>query len=177
MFERFTEPARQVVVDAVDEAERDRAPRVTGQHVMLALVGRRTRAAGVLESAGVTREVLVEAFAAARRRGGLTDAEAGALHSLGIDVDAVVEQVERDHGANALAEPPRPGRRGRTPFAADTKALLTDTLRQAVERRDRRIGDEHLLLALAAGKGLAAQVLAAHGLSYPEVRARLAEAS
>jgi ATP-dependent Clp protease ATP-binding subunit ClpA len=176
MFERFTKPARQVVLDAVTEAERERAPRVTDQHVLLALVGKETRAAGVLESAGLTRDVLVEAFAAARRRGGLTDGEADALRSLGIDVDAVVEQVERDHGANALAEPSRLGRHGRVSFAPDAKALLVDTLRQAVDRRERRIGDEHMLLALAAGNGVTAQVLAAHGLSYPEVRARLAKA-
>jgi ATP-dependent Clp protease ATP-binding subunit ClpA len=174
MFERFTKPARQVVVDAVTEAERERAPRVTGQHVLLALTGRDTRASGVLSSAGLTRDVLVDAFAAAHRRGGLSDSQADALRSLGIDVDAVVEQVERDHGANALAEPRRLARGGRVPFAADAKSLLVGTLRQAVDRRDRRIGDEHMLLALAAGNGVTAQVLAAHGLTYPEVRARLA---
>ncbi len=90
-------------------------------------------------------------------------------------MDAVVEQVEREHGENALAEPRRP-RPGHVPFADDAKELLSQTLRQAVDRRDRRISDEHLLLALAAGKGATAQVLAAHGLTYPEVRARLAKA-
>lgn len=173
MFERFTKAAREVVTDAIGEAEREHAPRVTTEHVTLALLGKRTRAAGILESAGVTREVLLAEFGAIRRRGGLTGSAAQALRSLGIDVDAVVEQVEREHGPNALAEPRR-SRLAHTPFAPDARELLTRTLRQALDRRDRRIGDEHMLLALASGDGAVAEVLAAHGLTYPQVRARLA---
>jgi ATP-dependent Clp protease ATP-binding subunit ClpA len=173
MFERFTKLARQIVLDAVIEAERERAPRVTGEHVMLALLGKQTRSAAVLADAGVTREALLETFAAVRRRGGLSGAEADALRSLGIEVDDVVAQVEREHGANALAEPRR-SRLRHTPFAPDARELLLRTLRQAVERNERQISDEHVLLALASGKGPAAEVLAAHGLTYPEVSARLA---
>ncbi|HEY7596031.1 MAG TPA: Clp protease N-terminal domain-containing protein [Actinophytocola sp.] len=173
MFERFTKPARQIVTDAVGEAERERAPKVTGEHVMLALLGKQTRSAEVLSAAGVTREVLLDAFGTTRRRGGVTGAEADALRLLGIDVDAIVERVERTHGVNALADQRR-DRAGHTPFADETKALLARTLRQAVDRRDRRISDEHVLLALAAGGGSTGEVLARHGLTYPEVRARLA---
>lgn len=175
MFERFATSARQVVLGAVREAERERAPRVTGEHLLLALLGH-GRAAEVLAGAGLTRDVLTEAFAAAHRRAGLTDAETGALRSLGIDVDAIVARIEQEHGEGALAVPRR-DRRGHLPFADGAKALLAATLRQAKERGDRRIGDEHLLLALAAGDGIAAQVLAEHGLGYPEVRAKLAKAS
>ena len=174
MFERFTKPARQVVVDAVGEAEREQAPRVTGEHVMLALLGKQTRSAEVLAAAGVTRARLIEEFAATRRRGGLTGAESEALASVGIDVDAIVERVEADHGQNALAEPRRSRKLGRRPFAPEARKLLGRTLHQAVDRGDRQITDEHLLLALASGGGSSAQVLAAHGLTYPEVRARLA---
>ena len=175
MFERFTTTTRLVVVDAVREAQRERAPRITDEHLLLALLAH-GRAAGLLGAAGLTREVLTGAFAAARRRAGLTDAETEALRSFGIDVDAVVERIEQEHGEGALASP-RGDRHGRIPFAGNAKALLANTLQQARERRDRQIGDEHLLLALAAGAGIAAQVLAAHGLSYAEVRAKLAEAS
>jgi ATP-dependent Clp protease ATP-binding subunit ClpA len=176
MFERFTRPARQVVTDAIGEAERAQARRVGTEHVLLALLGKETRSAAVLAEAGVTREALLEAFEAIRRRGGLTDAEAAALRSLGIDVDNVVEQVEREHGAGALAEP-RSAKLSHIPFTDEAKELLVGTLRQAQGRGDRRIGDEHLLLALAAADGSAAQVLAGHGLTYPEVRARLAKAA
>ena len=172
MFERFTKLARQIVLDAVTEAERERAPRVSAEHVMLALLGKQTRSARVLADAGVTREAMLETFAAVRRRGGLSGAEADALRSLGIDVDDVVAQVEREHGVNALAEPRR--KKKHTPFAPDARELLVRTLNQAIDRNEREISDEHVLLALASGTGPAAEVLAAHGLTYPEVRARLA---
>jgi hypothetical protein len=60
------------------------------------------------------------------------------------------------------------------PFAPDAKELLARTLRQAVNRRERQ---QHVLVAdvaLASGGGAPAEVLAAHGLTYPEVRAKLA---
>jgi hypothetical protein len=38
------------------------------------------------------------------------------------------------------------------------------------------LGNEHLLLALAAHEGVAGQLLAAHGLGYLDVRARLTRA-
>jgi ATP-dependent Clp protease ATP-binding subunit ClpA len=176
MFERFTRPAREVVTGAVSEAEREKVRQVLPKHVLLALLGKQTRSAAVLAGADVTREALLEAFEAIARRGGLTDAEAAALRSLGIDVDAVVEQVEREHGAGALAEP-RAAKLGRVPFADETKELLAATLRQAQGHGDRQITDEHLLLALVAAGGSPAQVLAAHGLTYAEVRARLAKAA
>ncbi|MGH3876900.1 MAG: Clp protease N-terminal domain-containing protein [Actinophytocola sp.] len=180
MFERFTRQMRRVVLDAVEEAERDEAARVTGEHLLLALLRADTRSAAILASAGLTRQVLLDEFAAAHRRGGLTEADAAALGELGIDVAAVVDRIETVHGENALADA-RPRRSwfpmGHIPFADPAKSLLEATLRQARERHERHIGDEHLLLAISAGAGVPAQILADHGLSYPEVRARLAKAS
>jgi ATP-dependent Clp protease ATP-binding subunit ClpA len=176
MFERFTGSARQVVTGAIDEAERERVRQVEPKHMLLALLAGEGRSAAVLTGAGVTREALLEAFESIARRGGLTDAEAAALRSLGIDVDTVVEQVEREHGAGALAEP-RATRLARVPFADETKALLVTMLRQAKDRGDRQLTDEHLLLALVSAGGSPAQVLAAHGLTYTEVRTRLAKAA
>jgi len=180
MFERFTKAARRAVLAAVHEAEDAQAPRVTREHLLLALLTAGTRSAPILAAAGVTREVVTEAVAAIDRRGGLTDAETEALGELGIDVSAIVDRIEEAHGENALAAGPR--RRSRysrshVPFTTEAKSLLTAALREAQDRRDRQLGDEHLLLALAAGTGLAAEVLAEHGLSHHEVRARLAKAS
>jgi ATP-dependent Clp protease ATP-binding subunit ClpA len=180
MFERFTRSARQVVLDAVGEAEKERAAQITVEHTLLALLRDGTRSAPILRSAGLTKEVVAEELAAAHRRGGLTDTDAVALSELGIDLDAIVDRIERAHGENALAAGPRPRSRfgiNHIPFAAEAKRLLENALRQARERGERQLGDEHLLLALAAGTGVAAQVLADHGLTYTEVRARLAKAS
>jgi ATP-dependent Clp protease ATP-binding subunit ClpA len=176
MFERFTGAARQVVLGAVTEAEREQAAEVTPEHLLLALL-RGTRSGPVLAEAGVTRPALLDAFAAAHRRAGLTDADTEALAKLGIDVPAIVDTIERAHGKGALAA----RRRHRfpmshIPFAATAKAVLAGALRQAKEHRHRHIGDEHVLLALSTGTGPATQALTDHDLAYPELRTRLAQA-
>ncbi|MCT2585732.1 Clp protease N-terminal domain-containing protein [Actinophytocola gossypii] len=177
MFERFTHATRQVVLDAVTEAEREQAPEVTPEHLLLALLNG-TRSAPVLAEAGITRQALLEAFAATHRQAGLTDADTQALAELGIDVPAIVDTVERTHGPGALAAPRRRHYpMSHIPFAPTAKAVLSGALRQAKERRHRHIGDDHVLLALATTSGPAAQALAAHDLTYPDLRTRLAQAS
>ncbi|WP_406013288.1 Clp protease N-terminal domain-containing protein [Streptomyces sp. NBC_00984] len=52
-------------------------------------------------------------------------------------------------------------------------AFLTKSLRIAVGRHDRLIGDEHLLLVLTACPGVVADVLAAQGAMYGTVNRAL----
>ncbi|MGX1492534.1 ATP-dependent Clp protease ATP-binding subunit ClpA [Streptomyces tendae] len=47
--------------------------------------------------------------------------------------------------------------------------MLTRSLRMAVARRDRYIGDEHLLLALTSRPGVPAEALADHGVTHESV--------
>ncbi|MFF9346008.1 Clp protease N-terminal domain-containing protein [Streptomyces sp. NPDC014734] len=171
MFERFTSDARSVVTGAVARAERTGAAAVTEEHLLLAVLDREGgRAAAVAASSGLLdRRAAVEAdLAAARRRGGLTRADTDALAGIGIDVDAIVARVEEVHGEGALD---RPGRRGarRRPFSREAKDVLARSLRIAVGRKERSIGDEHLLLALTARPGAVAEVLATHGATYASV--------
>ncbi|WP_320780262.1 Clp protease N-terminal domain-containing protein [Streptomyces sp. CRN 30] len=178
MFERFTKDARAVVLGAVDHAERSHAALVDEEHLLLALLDREaSRAAFVLASLGVSGrcDSVERALAEVRRRGGLSRAEAEALSGLGIDLTEVVSRVEETHGAGALETGGR-GRGGRSgrwsghrPFTRGAKDLLTQALRVATARRDRRIGDEHVLLALTARPGIAAEVLADHGVTYEAV--------
>jgi ATP-dependent Clp protease ATP-binding subunit ClpA len=171
MFERFTKNARSTVKGAVAHAERADADGVTEEHLLLALLDLDGGpSAAALTTLGVDgRRASVEAaLAEARRRGGLTRADADALAGLGIDVTEVVAKVEATHGAGALAggrKPVRP-RSGRRPFTRPAKDVLERSLRVALGRGDRRIGDEHLLLALAARPGVVADVLADHGATY-----------
>lgn len=44
--------------------------------------------------------------------------------------------------------------------------MLTQSLRVALARHDRHIGDEHLLMVLTARPGVPAEVLADHGVTY-----------
>lgn len=101
MFERFTQGARDVVSGAVGYAGGAGEPRITEEHLLMALLDARgTKASFVLASLGATgwRERLAAALAEARRRGGMSQADAVALAGLGIDVDEIVDRIEEVHG-------------------------------------------------------------------------------
>ena len=166
MFEKFTSAAREAVLTAVVEAEKDRSPKVTEQHLLLALL-----TSDLLADSPVTRDMVRYAYRTVERQAGLTDADAAALEELGIDLDEVVRRVESAHGENVLAD--RRGRRRRhTPFAPEAKQVLAGALREGREMNDRTLGAEHILLAIAARGEVAAQLLAANGLDYRKLRAK-----
>jgi ATP-dependent Clp protease ATP-binding subunit ClpA len=174
MFERFTKDARAVVLGAVDHAERSHADEVTEEHLLLALLDRTgSRASFALAALGLAeadrRDSVGRALAEARRRGGLSRADADALSGLGIELSEIVSRVEEAHGVGALESGRKGGgrrRSGHRPFTRDAKDVLTRSLRAAHAHRDRRIGDEHLLLALTTRPGVLAEVLADHGVTY-----------
>ncbi|KOX39392.1 Clp protease N-terminal domain-containing protein [Streptomyces ardesiacus] len=172
MFERFTKDARAVVQGAVEHAEQARAGTVEPEHLLLALLDREgSRASFALAALGVGehRDVVRQELREARRRAGLSRSETEALAGLGIDVSEIVARVEEVHGVGALSAGDRPrGRRwsGHRGFGRGAKEVLEKALRVAVARRDRHIGDEHLLLALALRPGVPAEVLAGHGVTH-----------
>ncbi|MEU6813512.1 Clp protease N-terminal domain-containing protein [Streptomyces sp. NPDC046860] len=170
MFERFTKDARDVVRRAVEHAERAGVRSVGAEHLLLALLDREgSRASFALAALGLAerKESLRLALAEARRRAGLTRADTDALAGLGIDVTEIVSRVEEAHGAGALSGDRREtaGWSGRRTFEQDAKDVLEGALRAAIGHRDRRIGDEHLLLALTVRPGVPAEVLADHGVT------------
>ncbi|MFC9913878.1 Clp protease N-terminal domain-containing protein [Streptomyces sp. NPDC127197] len=174
MFERFTEDARSVVKGAVEHCERSGAQIVDAEHLLLALMDRGAgKGAFALAALGLTEraESVAGALGEARRRAGLSQAEADALAGLGIDVSEIVSRVEEAHGVGAMAgdRKDRGWWGGRRSFGPDAKDVLVKSLRVAVARRDRRIGDEHILLALTSRPGVAAEVLADHGVTYESV--------
>ncbi|GAB3007390.1 Clp protease N-terminal domain-containing protein [Streptomyces pseudoechinosporeus] len=174
MFERFTKDARAVVLGAVDHAERMGAETVEEGHLLLSLLDREgSRGSFALASLGLDRqkESVKEALAEVRRRGGLSRADADALSGLGIDVAEIVSRVEEAHGVGALGGDKKDKRwwSGHRTFTRGAKDTLEKSLRIAVGRRDRHIGDEHILLALTALPGVAAEALADHGVTYETV--------
>jgi ATP-dependent Clp protease ATP-binding subunit ClpA len=171
MFERFTKDARDVVRGAVEHAERSGAQSVEAEHMLLALLDREASrgsfalaALGLAERRDTVREALVEA----RRRAGLSQAEADALAGLGIDVSEIIARVEEVHGVGAMSgdRKDKGWWSGRRPVGRSAKEILEKALRIAVCRRDRHIGDEHILLALTARPGVPAEILADHGVTY-----------
>ena len=185
MFERFTRPAREVVIEAQERARQLRHPFVGTEHLLLALLE---------PSAGVASAVLREAGLDADQvrlhvqrlvgpePGALTAEDAAALDTIGIDLAAVLARIEQSLGPDALTQPPCPPQRGwlrrrqsqqsRSPrFAPRAKKVLELSLREALALRHNYIGPEHILLGLLReGHGLAAQVLTDSGVDPHELR-------
>ncbi|WP_264934804.1 Clp protease N-terminal domain-containing protein [Streptomyces sp. A012304] len=172
MFERFTKDAREVVRGALQRCEDTGARTVGPEHLLFALLDREaSRGSFALTALGLAperREPVRRALHEARRRAGLSRADADALAGLGIDVSEIVSRVEEVHGVGAMSGDRR-GRGGwtsRPAFGRDAKDVLEKSLRMALAHRDRCIGDEHILLALTARPGLAAETLADHGITH-----------
>jgi ATP-dependent Clp protease ATP-binding subunit ClpA len=178
MFERLAEEARAAVVEAAMEAEHLHHGWIGTEHLLLGILDApRSRAARLLGAAGVTGDwVRAEVERIVGR--GEPDLDADALATLGIDLDAVRERVERTFGPGALA-----GRRGRRrglcagerrPFTPRAKKALELSLREAVAAGDGFIGAEHLLLGLLReGDGVAARILGERGVTRAAVVAAL----
>jgi ATP-dependent Clp protease ATP-binding subunit ClpA len=184
MFERFTAEARSVVVESQVHAARLGSDTITEEHMLIALLApagetvSAGRAATALASLGLAgRRAEIEAsFAETRRRGGVSQAEAEALAGMGIDIDAIVSKVEEVHGEGALSRGDRTKRRlskGHRPFTPAAKKVLERSLRVALGRGDKHIGEEHLLLALVTAPGVVAEVLTEFGAGYGEVERAL----
>jgi len=180
MFERFTDEARTVVAAAGRHAGALHHGWIGTEHLLLGILDdRSTRPARLLGDRGVTGEWVHEEVERIVGRGE-PDIDADALATLGIDLDAVRERVERTFGPGALSR--RPCRRGgllrggaERPLTPRAKKVLELSLREAVERGDGFIGAEHLLLGLVReGDGVAGRILASRGVTRPVVLAGLA---
>ncbi|MEH1128668.1 Clp protease N-terminal domain-containing protein [Micromonospora sp. CPCC 206061] len=124
----------------------------------------------------------------------LGQADADALRSIGIDLDAIRSKIEETFGEGALDQPhvceePRRGlfRRqprqahggspGHIPFTPRAKKVLELALREALHLKHSYIGTEHILLGLIReGEGLAARVLTDAGLSLDDLRTHVLDA-
>ncbi len=188
MFERFTEDARAVVVDALTHAKRLQHNFIGCEHILLALASRDDAVGETLRGGGVTaakiEAILLGETGPGRDLFARLDQEA--LASVGIDVTAVREAVEAAFGQDALrmlhhyAHRPRsrrfpPWRRprdGRRPFTPRAKDCLSGALKQATRAHDNFIGTEHIAHAALSMKHSAVpRILAALGASPDTLRA------
>ena len=173
MFERFTRAARDVVEGAQAEARELRHGRIDTEHLLLGILrDPDSLAASLLCVAGLTLEVARERVIRLVDHG---ERDVDALKQLGIDLDQVRTSVEEPFGPGALDRARTRGfSRGHIPFTRAAKKTLELTLREAIHLGDRAIGPEHMLLALLReGRGVAAEVLQAVGVTHPSVRVAL----
>jgi ATP-dependent Clp protease ATP-binding subunit ClpA len=190
MFERFTIPAREVVLAARAEAQSLGHDYIGTEHLLLALLRPEAGvASSVLERAGVTaqgvRADVVRLLGCPQRP--LGEQDAVALRSIGIDLDAVLARLEQTFGVDASKQPDEPGigvlGRRRRPFRPTSrftnraKKVLQLGLREAVVLGSSTIGTEHILLGLLReGLGLGARVLISQGRSLEELRSATLQA-
>jgi hypothetical protein len=104
MFERFTRDARAVVVATQDLCRALGTDEVRPVHLLLTLTEQPSAARDVLAQHGVTTDAVSEALGAPRPSppAPLGVDDAAALRSLGIDLDAIREAVDRQFGEGAL---------------------------------------------------------------------------
>ena len=137
MFERFTDRAQRVVVLVQEEARMLNHSYLGTEHLLLGLV----------------------------REG--EDMAARALESLGINLQAVRQQVQEIIGQGQQAPA------GHIPFTPRAKKVMELARREADDLGHNYVGTEHLLLGLVReGEGVAAQVLVKLGAGLTGVRRR-----
>lgn len=156
MFERFDRDARAAVVLAQQEAGEMLAPEITPGHLLLGVVRSADRElssllAGYEVTADAVRQRLV-----VNEDAPLTDDDAAALRSIGIDLDEVRDRITRTFGADAFGRFGRSARgrrrmRGHTRFSRSAKKALELGLREALAHKDNRIQCEHFLLGILRG--------------------------
>jgi ATP-dependent Clp protease ATP-binding subunit ClpA len=197
MFERFTEAARAVVVQAQFEATELQHEYVGTEHLLLALLEDRAGPiAAALRERGVDQARVREEI---RKRVGPpsagtdplpdTDGEdAAALKAIGIDLNAVRRAIEENFGPGALRLPgsaPEQKRRGfrrrlsggRHPFTLRAKKVLELSLREAIRLKHNFIAPEHIMLGiLREGRGLAVLIVADAGTDMAKLRADVTRA-
>jgi ATP-dependent Clp protease ATP-binding subunit ClpA len=185
MFERFTQPARQVVLDAKALARTLDHRHVGTEHLLLALVSQDAGAGAILRGAGLTADGVRAAITRILGKPSvISDQDAAALERIGIDIRAVRAKLEESFGPGALSPEVPPTRRGlfgrrivRGPFTPRSKKVLELSLREALRLGHNWIGTEHILLGLIReGQGLAAQIMAESGVDFAGLR-RTAEES
>jgi ATP-dependent Clp protease ATP-binding subunit ClpA len=175
MFDVFKGPARQALVAAHQAAIESGGDEVDDPELLIGLLRvRDEKVVRLLDGHEITPDAVADEVDRARRRGGITDVDAAALSTLGVDVEQVMRSVEQTVGAAALAQPVR-RRRHRSPrFTQGARQTIMQTLRESMRRDNtREAGPEHLLLALLAGNSLAADALTTRGVTYDGVVAKL----
>ena len=169
MFERFTDEARQAIVQAQDEARALCHHYIGTEHLLLGLLaGDGGPAARVLAERGLRAADLRDRILMIVSG---KDLDSEALATLGIDLGEVRRATEAAFGPGALDSTGRKPPTGHIPFTNRAKTVLGLSLREAERLKQSRINGGHLLLGLLReGKGVAAKALTAAGCDLDALR-------
>jgi ATP-dependent Clp protease ATP-binding subunit ClpA len=135
MFERFTGTARQVVVQAQEDARRLGHGHIGCEHLLLAVAATGEPAGAVLRDHGVTPErveaEILHTVGRGQAAGPLGGLDREALAALGIDLDAVRARIEAVFGPGALTRALPACQRRRPAWGKGPLAGLTVRRRRA----------------------------------------------
>lgn len=185
MFERYTDQARAVVVDAQLQARRLGHNYVGCEHLLLAVTSAEGAAGEALRGLGVTPESVQATTLRLLEAPPLEALDRDALATIGIDLDVVRQKVEAVFGDDALTRGTRPHSRwrrrrpcepgsGHIAFTSRAKKCLELSLREALALRHRHVGVEHIALALTAmTDGLAPGILRVVGVTATQARTEI----
>jgi ATP-dependent Clp protease ATP-binding subunit ClpA len=169
MFERFTDNARAVVVDAQAHARRLGHRRIGSEHLLLAIAGSEANAGELLRARGMAPRDVESTMRRLLRAGPIESLDRDALASIGIDVDVVAERLRAAFGADAEGKAPEI--KGHIRFSRQAKSCLELSLREAQRMHDHYLGVDHLALAIASQTdGLAPRIFAALDTSAEGLR-------
>ena len=152
MFERFTQEAKAILVEAQDLAIELGVGYISPGHILYGCAaGRESTAGEPLRAAGITAESIRRLLPRAENQP-VEDVDTEVLRAIGIDFEGVRAVVEETFGSGSLKT--APDRRAaatkprRPPFTPEAKQALELSLRVALELHDRRIRPGHILLGL-----------------------------
>jgi len=201
VFERFARDARAVVVSTQDRCRELGADEVRPVHLLLALTEEGSAARDIFSAHGITTDAVADCLGVAppASPAPLSEDDAAALRSLGIDLDSIRAAVERQFGQGALDEPAAEGTRdagraggsgeddddawaargrfgwgGHIRFARGSKKVLELSLREAIRAGAKEIRTEHIALGvLRADDEAVTMLLRTLGVDPRDVRADL----
>ena len=155
MFEKFTTEARAIVIRAAEEVCVARGDQMVGaEHLLLAAA---ESGSPLVRTVGLDSRRLEEAW---------NRMESDALRAVGVDVGVAPPWRDRWR------------RRRHIPFSGSAKSVLKGALQEAIERGDKRIEVEHMLLGvtLLPPQDRAIRILDRAGLPSSDLRAAIQEA-
>jgi ATP-dependent Clp protease ATP-binding subunit ClpA len=153
MFERFTEPARAVLVEAKDVAVELDSGCIDVGHILYGCAeGREETAGQPLRDCGISVVSIRNQLPRGKyvtRPGGQVDPDA--LRAIGIEYEEIQAAVAETFGPRALEHAPDrriPATGRKPPFTIEAKRSLEQALRVAVELHHDRMAPGHILLGL-----------------------------
>lgn len=168
MFERFAESARRVVVLS-HAAASERGDRAIDVGHLLVSAGRENAAIkDALEGCGVTEDVVGAGMS--------EEADRSVLASIGVDLDSIVQSAEATFGPGALDRTKKTGRKRRRKslsFTDHAESCLEDSLRVALERKDKFICDAHIAIAALSATQPMQAYLRAQGCDLDALEVKL----